>query len=78
MIIPAETPIYFDDGLGSSAHVFLRTSDDRFLLLTFSILETVCILSCSKDNVMLYSSFLVHTKPEINKIRLTDASIYFE
>lgn len=41
----ATTPMYVDEGRGSSAHVFLRTVVDRVDLLTVSVLAISSILS---------------------------------
>jgi hypothetical protein len=47
--------MYFDDGLGSSAHVFLRTSDDKLVLFTANVLVISCIDSCNTDESMWFS-----------------------
>ena len=41
----ATTPMYVDEGRGSSAHVFLRTVVDRVDLLTVSVLAISSIFS---------------------------------
>jgi hypothetical protein len=62
MIATATTPIYFDDGLGSSAHVFLRISEDRFALFTHRCLEISCVFSCSSSAVKFFCHIRVQVK----------------
>lgn len=66
----ATNPKYFDDGRGSSAHVFLRTSDDRMLLFTANVLVILSIFSPRETEVSSLKE--THVKSREIKMHLSD------
>lgn len=68
--IMATNPKYFDDGRGSSAHVFLRTSDERMLLFTANVLVILSIFSPTETEVSSLKE--THVKSREIKMHLSD------
>lgn len=68
--IMATNPKYFDDGRGSSAHVFLRTSDERMLLFTANVLVILSIFSPRETEVSSLKE--THVKSREIKMHLSD------